>query len=346
MSFAAPANALWLLLVPVVMALYAYGFRRRREALRAFVHNRLAASLLPARSPRRQWLKAAMVATAAAILGVAAMKPQWGRSADDVPRRGRDIVILLDVSLSMLAADGSSSRLERAKNGIAGLVEHVRASGGQRLGLVAFAGRASMQVPLTLDYGLFLQRLSTVGPESVPRQGTAIGDAIRQSLRGFGTLDYGFTDIILISDAEDHGSLPHAAAEAVAAHGVDLYAVGVGDSAQGAPVPDPAAEGESAHIAFRGRTVQSRMDPDLVRELARIADGAFVLAESGPVDLVDLYEEEIADKPRKEIETAASDQRAHRYQWFVALALLILAAEMMVRDLRPGATSGRRRGSQ
>tara|TARA_B100000614_G_scaffold141266_1_gene125470 strand:+ start:1401 stop:2459 length:1059 start_codon:yes stop_codon:yes gene_type:complete len=340
MQFENWGNAALILLVPVLAALYLYGFRRKREALAAFVSLRLSRRLIPSYSRGRQWLRAGLVAGAVVFVVLAAMKPQWGENAENVPRRGRDIVFLLDVSLSMLAEDATPNRLERAKQSIRDLVAHIRESGGHRIGLVAFAGRASLLAPLTLDYDLFLQRLNAAGPESVPLLGTAVGDAIRQSLQSFGTLDYPYTDIILVSDAEDHGSLPHAAAEAAAAHGASLYVVGVGGTDDGVPIPLPAASDGAPYVVYRGRVVQSRLNHELVRELSRIGNGSFVLGEGASTDLVRLFEDEIGVKPRKERETVASDERAERYQWFLAVAVILLAAELLVRDRRMPGSAG------
>lgn len=334
MQFEAWTNAVLLLLVPLLIAFYVYGFRRKRDALATFVSARLSRRLVPSYRRRRQWIRAGLVAAAAAFVVLAAMKPQWGENEENVPRRGRDIVVLLDVSLSMLAEDVAPNRLERAKQALRDLVDHVRQSGGHRIGLVVFAGRASLQAPLTLDYDLFLQRLNAAGPESVPLRGSAVGDAIRQSLQSFGTLDYPFTDIILVSDAEDHGSLPHAAAETAAAQGVSLYVVGIGGAGDGALIPLPGAGEEPNYVEHRGRVVRSRLDHELVRELSRIGNGDFIIGGTDRIDLVRLFDDEIAVKPRKQIESMASDQLAERFQWFLAIAVILLAAEMLIRDQR------------
>ena len=124
----------------------------------------------------------------AGCLVLAQAQPQWGPQWQDVPRRGRDLMILLDVSRSMLAEDVFPNRLARAKLDIKNVVQAIRQEGGHRIGLIAFAGRASLQCPLTLDYAFFLEQLNTVTPHTVGRGGTLIGDAIRQALQSFATL--------------------------------------------------------------------------------------------------------------------------------------------------------------
>ncbi|MFO1349795.1 MAG: VWA domain-containing protein [Gammaproteobacteria bacterium] len=216
MRFAAWAYFPLLCLVPALLVLYGYAFVRKRQALNAFADLALAPKLLPGYSRRRQWDKALCLIGAAGCLALALLQPQWGSSPLDMPRRGRDLIIALDVSLSMLAEDARPNRLQRSKAAIADLVEVIRQEGGHRLGLAAFAGRASLLCPLTLDYPFFLKRLAELGTNSVAREGTLIGDALQQILQDFGTLEPGYTDIILISDGEDHGSFPQEAAQAAA----------------------------------------------------------------------------------------------------------------------------------
>lgn len=322
----------WLLgLVPLLLALYGYAFWRRRRALAGFFTAGLASRLLPSLDPRRRWLKAACLVGAVACLVVALMQPQWGEGAEDVPRRGRDLIVVLDVSLSMLAEDVAPNRLAWSKGAIADLARRIQDQGGHRLGLVTFAGRASLQVPLTSDYALFLERLEEVGVESVVRKGTLIGDALRQTLRGFGELAPGFTDIILITDGDDHDSLPVEAAKAAAAQGVSLYVVGVGDAESGAPIPLEPMTGESGTLSYQGEEVRSRLRAELLADLAEAAGGVYLPATGG-LDLEALYAEYIADQPRRELDATTSEDRAHRYQWFALIALILLGVEMLMRD--------------
>src|SRR5919205_1084952 len=151
--------------------------------------------------------------------------------------------VVLTVSRSMLAEDVVPNRLARAKSDIKDLVQVLQKEGGHRLGLVVFAGQASLQCPLTLDYGFFLQQLNQVGPHTVTRGGTLIGDAIRKALSAFGPLANNYKDIILITDGEDHDSFPLEAAKAAAAEQVSLYTIGMGDAVSGTRVPVPGTTG-------------------------------------------------------------------------------------------------------
>jgi Ca-activated chloride channel homolog len=332
MRFDAFAYVYLLGLLPIVLALYAYGFWRQRRALAAFVDHPLAARLLPRVHRGRRLVKALCVVAAVACLLVALMRPQWGETEEEVPRRGRDLVIMLDLSLSMFAEDVQPNRLEYAKGLVRELVEVVRAEGGHRLGLVTFAGRATLETPLTLDYGLFLERLAAADPARVRVKGTMIGDALRQTVTAFGALEPGYTDLVLITDGEDHGSMADAAAQLLADQGVVLYVVGVGDPQTGARIPLEDGNGGHTFLRYDGFEVSTRMRSDLLASMALRGDGVYLAANDGGEPLVRLYTSRIADLPRREIDAHSRPVTAERFQWFALAALILLGAEMALRE--------------
>ena len=337
MYFAATPYVYLLILVPAVLALYIYAFVRKRQALTDFMDPSLISRLLPGHSRVRQWAKALCMIGAVAALILALMQPQWGIDWQDVPRRGRDLIILLDVSLSMKAQDVLPNRLEQAKQAVRKLVEYLQKTGGHRLGLVAFAGRASLQSPMTIDYPFFLKRLEDVGPETVTREGTSIGSAIRQVLEGFSKIEYEYTDLIILTDGEDHNSFPLDAARLAAAKKMNLYTVGIGDASEGHLVPIKwTEEGLPFFAKFRGQAVLSQMNQSLLLEMARLTDGEYLAGGTGgrEVPLDRLYKEAIADKPRRNIEISEREHLIHRYHWFVLAAVLLLAADMLLRERR------------
>ena len=319
-------------LLPILLALYAYGFWRKRRTLGRFVEPPLAARLLPRVDRLRRWAKALCVVGAIACLVLALMRPQWGEAEEDVPRRGRDLVIALDLSLSMLAEDVPPNRLEYAKALVRALVETVRGEGGHRFGLVTFAGRAALQSPLTVDYGLFLERLAEADPGRVAIKGTLIGDALRQTVRTLHGLEPGYADLVLITDGDDHGSLPDEAARWLADQGIALYVVGVGDSQGGARIPLEENNGQFTFLRYDGFEVSTRMRSDLLASMARRGSGVFIAANDGPDALARLYAERIAGLPRREIDAEIRPVAAARFQWFVLAALILLGAEMVVRE--------------
>ncbi len=330
MSFAAPWLAAALLAVPIMAAFYVHGFRRRRRALTAFVDPGLAPALVGRYSWRRRAARAVCLAAATAMLAIAAMQPQWGRELGDAERRGRDIYILLDVSRSMLAEDAEPNRLQAAKAAITAFTESLAEHGGYRVGLVIFAGRARLQSPLTLDYAFFRNRLAQVTTEIIDRRGSALGDAVRKTLFGFGALDAMHTDFIVISDGEDHRGGAREAARQAADEGVGLYTVGVGDPEKGARIPVVTGEGARRYLRFGGADVVSVMGESQLRAMARGGGGAYVPARTGPIALDALFEAEIADKPRRALETGQGERKADRYALFALVALLLLAAEMVI----------------
>ncbi len=335
MHFAAGSYVYLLALIPALLGLYVYHFARKRKDLAAFMALALTPQLLPGYSRLRQWTKACCVMGAVACLVFALMQPQWGRQWQELPRRGRDLILLLDVSLSMRAEDVQPNRLERAKIDVTELVQLLQKEGGHRLGLVAFAGRASLLCPPTFDYPFFLQQLREASPDLVPQEGTSIGDAIRRVLSGFGALDRAYTDMILITDGEDHGSTPLEAAQAATQHRVTLYTVGVGDAAQGAPIPmpDQGREGR-VYAQYRGQMVQSRMQQSLLIEMAQLTGGEYQPASMDSLGLKRLYRNHIATKARRDIDVAPRERLVPRYHGFVVAALLFLMLEMILRDRR------------
>jgi Ca-activated chloride channel family protein len=332
MRFGALSYLYLIWLVPALAALYFYSFGRKRKALAAFMNLGLALQLLPHMSRGRPWLKAGCTIGALACLIFALMQPQWGKRWQDVPRRGRDMMILLDVSRSMLVEDIAPNRLERAKSDIKDLVQILHREGGHRIGLVAFAGRASLQCPLTLDYAFFLQKLNAVGPYTAGRGGTLIGDAIRQALHAFGTLEHNYKDMILITDGEDHESFPLEAAQAAAEQHISIYTVGIGDPNTGSHIPVQNEQGARAYVRYDGREVQSRMRENLLLQIAERTGGAYVPAGVRAIELDRIYTDYIAPKSRRHLDIAARERYVHRFQWFVLAALLLLGIEIYLQE--------------
>jgi len=327
-SFVTPLNLVFLLSLLFALALIVYGFVRRQKVAAATFSTNLASLLLPA-NRLRYWCRAVLTLCALALLVVALAKPQWGTETRDIDRSGRDLLLLVDVSISMLAEDATPNRLSVAIGGIRDFVERLRVDGGHRIALLAFAGRASPAAPLTVDYDLFLSRLDDVDTQSTLRRGSHIGDAIRQALYSFGTLDHKYTDIIIISDGEDHGSAPLDAARVAAGLGVSIHTVGIGDSTDGALIPFHSQDG-GQYVKVNNTEIISRMQPGLLVELARLTGGRFISVGTGTAALGDFYDDHLASKPTRRIEVLASERKIHRFQWFIALALVLLVLEIVL----------------
>jgi Ca-activated chloride channel homolog len=334
MRFAAWPAVYLLALMPGLLLLFAYAFRRRRQALSAFVARDLAPRLLPPALDRRGWPSALCLAGAAGCLVIALMQPEWGAGGEELPLRGRDLIVLLDVSHSMLAEDVEPNRLAQAKAAARSLALPVQRDGGHRLGLLTFAGRADVQCPLTRDYGLFLKRLEDATTDGVARRGTSIGEAVRQAMRVFGELEPGYTDLVLITDGEDHHSLPLEAAQMLRMLRVDLTTVGVGDPSRSVPIPISAGDDGIGYLVHNGEQVRSQMRGGLLIGMAEAAGGVYITGQAGPARLDRWYDEQVAGKPRRDFRSVANRELAPQYGYFVFLAVLLLVLEMIMRSAR------------
>src|ERR1039458_7081543 len=222
------STSFWLLLlVPALAVLLVWGFRARRRALARFAApplvKRLADSVRPV---ARRW-KATLIVAAVLLIALALTQPRWGFEWREVKRSGVDVAVLLDVSKSMLTEDVRPNRLEQAKYAVQDLLEKLR---GDRIGLIAFAGTAFVQCPLTVDYEAFRLTLKDADPRIIPRGGTAIGVAIRTALKAFEAGEGRDRAIVLITDGEETEGDALAAADEAAKAGGKIYVIGVGRS--------------------------------------------------------------------------------------------------------------------
>jgi Ca-activated chloride channel family protein len=325
---------LWLL--PALALLYAWAAARRRAALRRFVDDEILERIgLSQNRPARAW-KAALFVAAFSLVAFATARPAWNPKPQTIERRGRDVMILLDVSKSMLAEDLAPNRLERAKIAIKDMVERLQ---GDRVGLIAYAGTAVLKVPLTTDYGFFSLVLDDIGVESVSRGGTKIGDAVRKTLdEGFDNEEKKYKDIILITDGEDHDSFPVEAAEEAAQKGVRIIAIGLGDENEGRRIPLTDERGNRYYLTYNGQEVWSRLDAATLRRMANATPGGkYLNVATGAIDLGDVYLKLIASEEKREIETKTMQLYEEKFQIFLAMALLMLVAETFVGERRRGA---------
>jgi Ca-activated chloride channel family protein len=325
---------LWLL--PALALLYAWAAARRRAALRRFVDDEILERIgLSQNRPARAW-KAALFVAAFSLVAFATARPAWNPKPQTIERRGRDVMILLDVSKSMLAEDLAPNRLERAKIAIKDMVERLQ---GDRVGLIAYAGTAVLKVPLTTDYGFFSLVLDDIGFESVSRGGTKIGDAVRKTLdEGFDNEEKKYKDIILITDGEDHDSFPVEAAEEAAQKGVRIIAIGLGDENEGRRIPLTDERGNRYYLTYNGQEVWSRLDAATLRRMANATPGGkYLNVATGAIDLGDVYLKLIASEEKREIETKTMQLYEEKFQIFLAMALLMLVAETFVGERRRGA---------
>jgi Ca-activated chloride channel family protein len=329
----------WLsLLAAGIAVLVDLGRVRRQRAMRLLGAN---TTLLVSRRARS--LKTALLAAAAALLAVAVVGPQWGwAEAETRAATGRDVLFVLDVSRSMLAEDVQSSRLERARAEIRDLAASLSEKGGYRVGLIAFADRASILCPLTTDYKTFdeelrsvsLQRLRLHG-DAAGEQGTQIGTALRRVARMIDKDQAPFTDVFFFSDGDDMEQDTLTAADDVARPGVRVHPVGLGDPNHGSLIPVRETDGNRSYLRYRGELVRTRLEENVLREIARRTGGEYVPLRTGQADIGPTFATLLSSRPERELDgTGTSRVWVDRYQLFLLPAVLLLLIEMTIGEGR------------
>lgn len=329
----ANTEALYLLIGCVLMAaLYWWGIRRKRAAIARFADLGLALKDRQQISYSRQGGKAALVVMASLFIVLSGSRFQCGAYLEEVKREGIDIIVAVDVSRSMLAEDLRPNRLKRAVQEVRGIIDSLH---GDRIGLVAFAGGAFVQCPLTVDYSaasLFLQAFDV---NLIAQQGTAIGDAIRVATQGFESSEDKHKALILLTDGEDHDTDPLGAAREAAEAGVRIYPIGIG-SAQGEPIPVFNENGDK--IGFvkdeNDQVVVSRLDDETLSEIADITGGEYFRATPSGLELEKTLAA-VRGLDKKELQGQVVTRYEDRYQWPLMLGLLLLIGEFVLPE-RPG----------
>jgi len=331
MRWAYPERWVWAWMVLALLGLWAWAFRNRKRALERLADAGLLPQLAEQVDDRSRALKAVVVTLGTLFLLIALIGPQWGFRWQEIKRRGVDVVIALDVSKSMLAQDLKPSRLDRAKLAIQELVPMLK---GDRIGLVAFAGTSFVQCPLTVDYGALLLTLDELDTNSIPRGGTAIANAIRDSLKVFASSAPGSRALIIMTDGESHEGDAITAAKEAAKQGVKMFTIGVG-TPEGELVPITDAQGNQTFLKDReGRTVKSRLEEGLLQQIALETGGSYIRATPTSFGLDLLYRDRIAALHQQEFESTMKKQHELRFQWALAVALFFLACEPLISDRR------------
>lgn len=315
--------------IPVFFLVIVYGMKTRQAILNRFSAARSLAAIVPESGARRRWIKAGLLLSAILFLCVALSGPQYGYRWQTIEQKGVDIIVAVDLSRSMLAADIQPTRLDRAKREIYDLLTILK---GDRIGLAAFAGTAFLQCPLTLDYEAFHIFLNSLTPDSIPVGGTDISAALTTCLSSFDPKANSQKAVILITDGENTGkSDPMEAAEEARKAGIKLFCIGVG-SDEGVPIP---AESGGIKKDRAGNIILARLDEELLKKMATLTGGAYVRSVAGSMDLDVIYTTEIRGK--MEASTLATDKKQiweDRFQWVLALAIAALTAELLFPAVR------------
>lgn len=322
-NFAQAQYLFLLLLIPFFFLIQALVIRLRRRRIRKFGDEELVEQLMPSYAKARVWVRLTLFSFGFFFFVIGLSRPQIGAKLKEHETKGAEIMIVLDVSNSMLAEDYSPNRLERAKLAISRLVDKLR---DDRIGLIVFAGNSFVQLPITTDYVSAKMFLNSISTESVPVQGTAIGEAIGTAMRSFSAQSEKSRAIIIITDGENHEDDPVEAARQAAEMGVKVFAVGVG-SPEGKPIP---MDGELLKDKD-GSIVVTRLDETVLKEVAAAGNGAYVRAGNSEFGLNPI----IDDLRRMEDEKYSSvvfEEYDEQFMYFLAIALLFFVIEMLIGD--------------
>jgi Ca-activated chloride channel family protein len=322
---------LWaLVIIPLMWLLFNARIRWKKKSLARLGDRQLVARLMPDFSPGKLRMRFFLFSFAWMMLVIGLSNPRIGSKYEEVKRQGVDLIIAIDVSKSMLAEDFKPNRLERARQAVNKLLDRFV---DDRIGIVVFAGEASLQLPFTSDYAAAQMFLSTVSTESIQSQGTAIGRAIQVSASALPKAETRGRAIIVISDGENHEDDAIEQAKAAKSAGINVHTLGLGTT-QGAPLPEYK---DGRLVGFKqdetGSTVVSRMNPQMLKEVAAAGGGVFVQATSGNIGLEELFTQ-INSMQKTDFGSKLFTDYEDRFQYFLIPGLLLLLLEFFINERR------------
>ena len=312
-------------MIPVAVALFIFAQVRRRRRLERFASSSLLAQLTPSASPARLRTKFVLYTLAVAFLILAAARPQVGSKLREEHHKGIEMMLVVDVSNSMLAEDFEPNRLDRTKFAIDRVVESMKQD---RIGVVAFAGEAQVQLPITSDYRMARAFARKLSPAMVRTQGTDLGAAIKLASMSFSSQSEGSRVMILITDGENHESDALEAAQAAAEKGIAIYTIGI-CTPEGAPV----MIGGEYLTDEKGDMVVSKLDEKMLQEIASATGGAYVRATKQSIGLKEIVDR-LKELDESDLATTRFEAFDEQYQYPLAVALLLLLIEWLILDRR------------
>lgn len=329
MSFGRPEWLWALLAVPALLLLFVQAEKRSAARLRDFVSPRLLPQLGATVNRFRRALRFGLVLLGLALAVVSLAQPRWGYRYEEIKRKGLDLIVAVDTSRSMLANDVPPNRLQRVKLASQDLLRELR---GDRVGLIAFAGRAFVQAPLTIDYDAAVEALNDLDTSVIPEGGTNISSAIDLAVKTFGKSALGNRALLIFTDGEELAGDSVKVAKNAADAGVRIFTIGVG-TPEGSLIPLGSRSGGTAFVKdASGEVVKSKFDEKRLREIAEATGGIFLPLGNGPATMRQLYEEGLSKMQAADIDARTSRQPIERYQWPLGAALLALAASMLIRE--------------
>ena len=331
MTFGASQWFLALLIIPFLVAIFVRAERRAAMRLREFVSERLLPDLARTVDRRRRNVRFALIFLGLALAIAALAQPRWGYTYEDAKRKGLDLILAVDTSRSMLSNDVPPNRLQRVKLATQDLINELQ---GDRVGLIAFAGRAFLQAPLTIDYDAAVEAINDLDTNTIPEGGTNISEAIDLAVHTFGKSAIGNRALIIFTDGEELSGDAVKTAKAAADAGVRIFTVGVG-TPEGSLIP---ISGEGGGTAFvkdsKGQVVKSKLDEKRLKEIAESTGGFYLHLEDGPRTMKQLFAEGLAKMQAGDIDARLSRRPIERYQWPLGAALFFLATGFLMRERR------------
>ena len=325
--FANPVFLYLLLLLPVLILLYILNEVRKRKALKRLGDVNLVSRLVPEMSTVRPAIKfiLQLIAVSAGIIMLS--RPQFGSKIEDIKKQGVEVIIALDVSNSMLAEDIQPDRLTRAKQAISRLVDNLD---NDKIGLIVFAGDAYIQIPVTTDYISAKMFLSSINPNMVPKQGTAIGAAIDLGIRSFSPGEGKSKAMIIITDGENHEDDPVKEAEEASKAGIVIHTLGIG-STEGVPIPI-LINGKRDYLKDAdGNTVVTKLDEEILKKIALTTNGNYVRASNSNIGLDEIFNG-IKRMKKQDLESTMYTEYNDQFQIFAAIALFLLLADFIIME--------------
>ena len=323
--FAHPEYLYLLLAAPALIALFAWALYDRRRRLARFGDPATVATLMPVASTGRMKLKFILFTTAVILVILAAARPQFGSKLREQKSEGIEMMLAVDISNSMLAEDFEPNRLERTKYAINKLFDGLEQD---RVGVIVFAGDATVQLPITSDYRMAKAFAKRISPSMASVQGTSIGKALSLAEMSFSSGSGDSRVIILITDGEDHEGNVMQAAERAAEQGIRIFTIGIG-TPEGAPIE---IGGEFIKDE-KGDMVVSKLDEKMLQEIARITGGAYIRATKQSIGLDEIVRA-INDMEQSELSTVRFEEYNEQFQYLIAVAFALLLVEFWLLDRR------------
>jgi len=331
MTFGVPEWLWGLLLTPLLVALFMRAERRGYRRLQEFVSARLLPQLAGTVNRPRRIIKFALLLLGLSLAVFSLAQPRWGYTFQDVKHKGLDLLIAVDTSRSMLSNDVQPNRLERVKLAVQDLMNDLE---GDRVGLIAFAGRAFLQAPLTIDYDAVVEAINDLDTKTIPEGGTNISSAIALAMQSFGKSATGNRALIIFTDGEELSGDAVKMAKEAADAGVRIFTVGVG-TPEGSLIPITGDDGQTAFVKdSAGQVVKSKLDDKRLREIAQATGGFYIHLESGPRTMQQVQTEGLAKMQAAEMDVRLSRRPIERYEWPLGAALIALALSILIPERR------------